>query len=246
MYTKKVLIFGLWWQWKKYINFFKKNWYIITWVCITENTKISIIENYSIDVFLESEISDYSIFDLIVFALPPSIQWKKALEILSTWYINKVIIEIPVSFSKTEVRSLLKYKNVYFFLEEYFTLLSDFIRKLDINLIDKINISVFTNKFDYENIEARKVTFLHINSNFLWLEIAKEVFNYEIIFHELEDIFYEVSFNYKWNKIFYKFAWEKYLKIDEKILYDDFNFDKVLSKILESNDNLFTLNYDFN
>lgn len=234
---KKVLIFGLWWQWQKYINFFKKNWYIVCWVCVTEKTKKNIIKNFSIQVFLESESLDYSFFDLIIFALPPIIQWKKALEILSKWYINKVIIEIPVSFENSEIKKLSKYKNVYFFLEEYFTLLSEFIRKIDFNQIDKIDISIFTNKSDYDNLEARKVTFLHINSNFLWLKIKNNIFNYEINFHDLEDIFYEVSFNYKWNKIFYKFSHEKYLKIWEKIINDDFNFDKVLSKIVSTNIN---------
>lgn len=232
MSIKKILIFGLWKQWQKYINFFKKNWYIVNWVCVTEKTKINIIKNFSIEVLLESELLDYSSFDLIVFALPPIIQWKKALEILSKWYTNKVIIEIPVSFENREIKDLLKYKNVYFFLEEYFTLLSEFIRKIDIRLIEEINISIFTNKSDYDNLEARKVTFLHINSNFLWLKIKKELFNYEINFHDLEDIFYEVSFYYKWNKIFYKFSQEKYLEIWEKKINDDFNFDKVLSNII--------------
>ncbi len=243
MYTKKVLIFGLWLQWQKYINFFKKNWYNIFWVCITEKTKLDIVKNFHVNVFLESEKIDYLYYDLIIFALPPSIQWKKALEVLYSWYENRVIIEIPVSFDSKEVKELSMYKNVYFFLEEYFTLLSEFLRKIDINLIDKINISVYTNIYDYNNLESRKVTFLHINSNFLWLNIENKKFNYEIKFHDLEDIFYEVYFNYKWKKVFYKFSLEKYLKIGDKIVYDNFNFDNVLSKILDSNINLFTSNF---
>ena len=243
MYTKKVLIFGLWLQWQKYINFFKKNWYNIFWVCITEKTKLDIVKNFHVNVFLESEKIDYLYYDLIIFALPPSIQWKKALEVLYSWYENRVIIEIPVSFDSKEVKELSMYKNVYFFLEEYFTLLSEFLRKIDINLIDKINISVYTNIYDYNNLESRKVTFLHINSNFLWLNIENKKFNYEIKFHDLGDIFYEVYFNYKWKKVFYKFSLEKYLKIGDKIVYDNFNFDNVLSKILDSNINLFTSNF---
>lgn len=237
MSIKKVLIFGLWLQGQKYIKFFKKNWYSVFWVCITEKTKNNIINNFSIEVFLENEKLDYLFYDLIIIALPPSVQWKKSLEILVSWYKNKLIIEIPVSFDNNKIKELLKYKNVYFFLEEYFTLLSEFMRKIDINLINKINISIFTNERDYENIDAKKVTFLHINSNFLWLNIKKEVFNYEINFHNLDDIFYEVSFEYKWNDIFYKFAGEKFIKIWEKIIYDDFNFDKVLYKIISANEN---------
>lgn len=242
---KKVLIFGLWQQWQKYINYFKKNWYIVTWVCLTENTKINIINKFSIEVLLETDIWDYFSFDLIILALPPVIQWKKALEILSQWYTNKLIIEIPVSFENSEIKDLLKYKNVYFFLEEYFTLLSEFMRKIDVRKIDMINISILTHQSDYDNSEARKVTFLHINSNFLWLNIKKDVFNYEVNFHNLEDIFYDVSFDYEWKKIFYKFAKEKYLKIWEKKIDDDFNFDKVLKKFisLQKNFNFSLFNY---
>jgi hypothetical protein len=52
-------------------------------------------------------------------------------------------------------------------LEEYYTLLSRFLRKIDLNKIKEINISITTNEEDYNNQKAREVTYIHINNNFL-------------------------------------------------------------------------------
>lgn len=244
--NNKVLIIWLWQQWQKYINFFLKNWYTIDWVCKTNETKIKISRKYFINVFLDMDDINVSNYDLIIFALPPAIQWKMAIEILSLWYKNKIIIEIPISFNREEIIELSKYKNVFFFLEEYYTLLWEFLRKSNIELIKKIKISIYTNKADYENINARKVTFFHINSNFIWLNIKSEIFDYNINFHGKEDIFYEVSFSYNWISIFYSFREEKFLKIWEKKYKDDFNFDKVLSKIILNKNNNFLFSYFVN
>ncbi len=237
MFIKKILIFWLWLQWKKYLNFFIKNSYEVHWVCKTHNTKKEISDLYKINVFLEKDKINLFNYDLIILALPPDIQWQKAIEIVSTWFLNKIIVEIPVSFDKDTVNKLINYENVFFFLEEYYTILGEFLRKIDISLINEINISVFTNKLDYQNLEARKVTFLHINSNFLWLNIDENIFEYDINFHNREDIFYKINFNYNWINIFYNFWEEKFLIIGEKKYFDNFNFDMVLKKYIETDIN---------
>lgn len=78
-----------------------------------------------------------------------------------------MIIEIPVSFNQEIIEKLQKYENVFFFLEEYFTKLGYFLRKIDVHKIKNIKINIFTNKADDENLQAREVTFLHLKSNFL-------------------------------------------------------------------------------
>lgn len=241
MNIKKVLLFWLWPQWQKYLKYFLKNNYFIDWVCKTEKTRQYIEKNYFIKIFLENENFNIFDYDLIIFALPPKIQWEKVLEILEKWFSKKIIVEIPVSFDNQIINKIKKYNNVFFFLEEYFTKLWYFLRKINCDKIEKIKINIFTNKQDYENIFAREVTFLHIKSNFLWLNLAENIFEYEVNYHDLEDIFYEVNFFYNNLEIFYSFKEKKILKISEKIYNDDFCFDNILEKYLhlEGNFNYF-------
>jgi hypothetical protein len=67
----------------------------------------------------------------------------------------------------TELKEIKKYSNAFFYLEEYYTLLSEFLRKINVNEISNLNIDIVTSKEDYENIKARKVTYIHINNNFI-------------------------------------------------------------------------------
>jgi hypothetical protein len=112
-------------------------------------------------------------------------------------------------------------------------LLWQFLRKIDASLVEKINIKITVSKDDYENEKASRVTHIHIMNNFLgsWLNEKNLHFTYN--FHEREDIFYEVAFEYKGVKIFYVFNQEKYLMIGEKQYSDEYNFDFVLGKLLE-------------
>lgn len=228
----KVLIVWLWSQWIKYLSYFKKNNYDVSWLCKTIKTKNFIEKEYFIDVFLENDFIDYNKFDIIIISLPPDIQWEKSINILKSWYKNKLIIEIPVTWNIWELNILKKYDNVFFFLEEYYTLLAQFLRKLDINKISNFKINVFTSELDYINEKARKVTFIHINNNFLWTWIDLSKINYEFNFHNSENIFYKISFKYDNNLVEYNFFESKYLKIWEKIYIDNYNFDKVLSNLL--------------
>ena len=232
---KKVLVIWTWGQWEKYINYFIKNNYMVYWVCKTNNTKNKIENKYNIPVLLDYEKLNLEDFNIIIVSLPPEIQWQVSISILKKRYRNKLIIEIPISWDENEVEEIKKYDNVYFFLEEYYTLLSIFLRKINIKDIWNINIDIFTNKEDYDNLKAREVTYIHINNNFLWLNLKNITYHFN--FHDNENIYYDVSFNYKWKLIHYKFNKEKYLKLWDKKIVDNYNFDNILSKILQEENN---------
>jgi hypothetical protein len=78
-----------------------------------------------------------------------------------------MIIEIPVTWNSDELEELKKYDNTFFFLEEYYTLMAQFLRKIDIIKIKNLNINIISNKKDYINLDARKVSLTHVNNNFL-------------------------------------------------------------------------------
>jgi len=234
---KTALIIGLGWQWKKYIEYFLKNDYQIAWVCQSIDTKNSISKKYNIPVFLETSQLKINTFDIIVVAIPPENQWLVALNILGNWFVWKLIIELPVSWNQEEISLLKNYENVFFFLEEYYTLLAKFLRKVWASDIDDVLIDVYTHRDDFENIQAKEVTYIHIKNNFLWTWIPETKLHYSFNFHDREDIFYEIRFNYKGTKIKYKFDVVKSLEIWDKIFHDDYNFDKVLKELLVEENN---------
>lgn len=234
---KNVLIIWLWWQWEKYINYFIKNNYEVFWVCKTNVTKQKIEWKYNINVSLGYKSLDYNDFDIIIICLPPEIQWLISLEILESWFKNKLIIEIPVTWESSELEKLKQYKNVVFFLEEYYTLLAQFLRKTEVEKIKSINIEVFTSNEDYINEKARKVSYIHIKNNFIWTNIKSTNINYTFNIHNSENIFYTVNFLYNNTRVEYKFNIEKYLSVWDKKYVDNYNFDNVLKNIIEEKNN---------
>jgi len=124
-----------------------------------------------------------------------------------------MIIEIPVTWNNDELKELKKYDNAFFFLEEYYTLIAQFLRKIDTRKINNLNINIILNKKDYINLEARKISLIHVNNNFLCIKIKLEDKYYNFEFHNSENIFYEIYLEYNDKKIIYVFNKEKYLKI---------------------------------
>ena len=140
-----------------------------------------------------------------------------------------------MTWNQRELEVLKTYKNVLFFLEEYVTLLAQFLRKISLKNISSIQVDIKTHEQDYDNPDAKKVTILHIQNNFIGLDIAHIDFQYQFSFHESENIFYKIQFVYNGVQVTYVFDEEKYLCIGEKKYIDDYCFDKVLSKIISLN-----------
>lgn len=228
----KVLVIGLGGQWKKYVSYFLKKWYLVDGCCKTLNTKKSIQDTFGIPVFVEGEIIDYTKYEIIVIALPPDIQAKKALSILRTSFINRMIIEIPVSFDRDEIEQLLKFENVYFFLEEYYTLFSKLLRQISPSEIIISRIICYIHPVDLWSAEAKKVALLHIFNNFLGTKMNISMELCEFFTHKKEDIYYCIQWRYGGKKIEYYFWEHKYLVIGKNKFVDSFHFDWVLNQII--------------
>lgn len=230
------LIIWLWGQWKKYINYFIKNNYEVVWVCRTLKTQKYIEYKYWIRVHTDYKSINYYSFDIIIVCLPPTTQWEISLDILQRGYTKRMIIEIPVTWDKNILKKIQEFKNAHFFLEEYFTILSQFLRKVKINFISNICINVICSEKDFYDEKAKKVTDIHVRNNFLGtnLIIPKYIFS----FHSSEDIFYEISFLYIKTQVKYVFSNKKYLQIGEKIIDDNYNFDTVLDELLQMDNNV--------
>lgn len=234
---KNVLIVWLWWQWQKYVQYFLKNAWNVHGICKTEATKKNILQKYPISISTVHEEIDFSRFDMIVIAVPPEVQWTTALTILESGYTEKMIIEIPVSWDLKEIRRLQSYTNVLFFLEEYYTLLASFLRKSDIESIQNISIHTTVHPDDFQNPLAREVARIHVYNNFLWLCIPSSVFHESFSFHQDENIYYRIEFEYKNKIIQYIFEKEKYLLVGDARFSDPFDFDGVISRILTDTKN---------
>lgn len=231
---KKVLILWLWGQWIKYVKYFLKNNYEVIWVCNTSKTKIKIEKNFKIKVLLEYKNIDFNDFELIIIALPIDIQAQVALEIAKKTHIN-ILVEIPVSFDNSKLLELTKYDNIKFYLEEYFTKLSTFLQKIELNELTKIQIELYVSHEDKNNKDALKVAYVHVLNNFLLSDFDLNIIDIKLKFHNSENINYKINFIYKNTIIKYCFLDEKYLQIWDKKISDDYNFDFVLKNILQTN-----------
>ncbi len=247
---KKVLIIWLWNQWKKYLEYFIVNKYEIYWVCRTEKTKKYIENKYSIKVDLDIDnILNSHFFNIIIIALPIDIQWYIAISIAKRISEDtKIIIETPVSWNNNDINLLKKYCNIFFFLEEYYSLLWRFLRKVDISKISQIEVNIYISKEEFNNEKSKNINIIHINNNFLWVLIDKKVIKYKFNFHELSNIFYEIKISYNWLNILFAYKEEVFLLIWEKKYKDNISFNNILSNIIEEKSNFsnfFNLDYDY-
>lgn len=235
--NRKVLIIWLWTRWQEYIRFFQAYDYRVFWVCSSQESQQIISQKYNIFVSLEipQRVHEY---DIIIIALPTMIQSKIAFRILDSWYVGKIIIETPVTWDKNELKRLQRYKNVIFFLEEYYTLLSLFFRKISPKEIKDMFIQIYMYSWELSNTLSQKVSLMHIIHNFPWWGYKDIEKKYTFIGHDRETIYYTVSFLYKSKRVLYRFHDEKYLQIGNKILYDDFCFDKILNQLIIEPDDL--------
>lgn len=229
----KVLIIWLGRQWQKYIDYFLKNNYEVYWVCRTQETRKNIENKYKIKASLNyMDFVDVD-FHTVIIALPPAIQWKIWLEVAGVFRKSTVVIEIPVSFDMDDIQKLCHKDNVLFFMEEHFTLLANFLSKIDLNEIDRMDIKLFIDREDLDNQQAVQVAYIHLLNNFYWLDMDLSKLHIEMETHNQEDIFYEVHFMYGWKKIAYIFNKEKWLYVWDAYLADKYNFDFAVSNILK-------------
>jgi len=222
-----------------------KNDYEVFWICKTNVTREKIQKDYNITVYLDYKKLEYNDFDIIVISVPPYVQWKISVFIIENWYKNKLILEYSIVFNIEEFKKLHRYDNIFFFLEEYYSMLNRFLKKINIEKIEEFLINIKINNLN--NIDFKNIYLKHITNNFLWFDIDKNKFKSNFILSKSTNLDYSIIFNYNWiiNKFYF---WnETYLKIWDKYFYDNWNFNKNLDKFLieiNNNNNLFNINYE--
>jgi len=246
---KKVLIIWLWKQWKRHINYFKNNNCEVFWVCKTNKTKNNIMDKFFIEVVLDIKLFlvKYS-FDIVIFALPEEIQWDIILKYINDLeYVNKIVVEMPISNNNKKIELIKQYKNIYFFIEEYYSLFWKFCRKIDTKYIDWINIELFIHIDDKDSI---KNNIIHIKNNFIWTNLLDKIrinniflknsdFENDQLDYWKKRLCYNIKFKYNNMNIIYNFWYTSVdFKIWNKVFVDNWNFDNNLSKILNYNNEL--------
>ena len=116
---KKVLIFWLWRQWRKYVDFFTEREYEITWVTRSWESFLNIKYIYSYDFLSRQKESFFWEFQYIVVAVLPEISQKRVIAYLLRLNIsNQVIVEKPVTQDISLLEKLVKKQNFCFFIDE--------------------------------------------------------------------------------------------------------------------------------
>lgn len=225
---QKALIIGLWWQWKKYLNYFLKNGYLVSGICKTDITKNAIEKEYSINVFTNYSILDWENFDVIIVSLPLEKQWKIVKKLAKKYKKSKFFVEIPVTTDIKILKELTKMENISYFMEESWTLLSKLLLKLK---NPKIDIEITLNKSDKTDYNAMFVCYTHLLNNFLFVQKLPNLWEIKFNYHDKEDIFYRVSF---WPNLVYIFDEKPRLINWKKVYIDNYNFDLNLARLINS------------
>jgi hypothetical protein len=218
----KVLIFGAWYQWKKYINYFSSN---NNFIDIVNTTWINKINNLSINnTFKYSNISesnfDFSEYSYIIIAVTPYNEQIKVINfILSNNIKWKIIIEKPVTYDIKLLEKLLNYDNIYYFFDEI--------------VLEKIYKKIFLDLSDIYIFSTNNIDILeHILSGFLLFKnledyLQKIIFKFEKLNEDKRDLKYKILYNKfsiennKWN-----------LKLNWRNIYN-LNFSDSLINILD-------------
>lgn len=220
--NKKVLIFWLWFQWKKYVEYYRKKWYLVDWVTKSWLNKHNInwLHNiFQAEFLQEKEKSFYNKYNFIIIAISPNNEQDKIIKyFLNKDFKTKIIIEKPVSYNLELLNKLINKENYYFFIDEI--VLSSYYKKIFKNntnltfetVIDNSNLEhifwaflLFSNFNDYlnnikivdNNINDNSKLFYNIKSNKFNLNCNKWIFKLN------NRSFFNLNF---WNSLEYVFS----------------------------------------
>lgn len=165
MINKKVLVFWLGFQWKKYVEYFNNAWFSIDWVTKTWINKKKVSNVINLYKFWEIS-NDLNLYDYHIVAVNPYKEQLKVIEFLLKSNIKwKIIIEKPVSYDIWFLEKLYLSDNIYYFLDEL--------------ILSKIYKKIFYNKNSAINIVSMKDsdTIEHILSGYLLLDDFQSIIN---------------------------------------------------------------------
>jgi len=117
---KKVLIFWLWNQWKKYMNYFYKKWYLIDVITKSWNNQNNLIKNiYSFDDIIWINKIFFNDYEFIIISVSPYSEQDKVIQFLLELELkNKIIIEKPGTYNLDLLKKIINYNNITFFIDE--------------------------------------------------------------------------------------------------------------------------------
>jgi len=223
---RRVLIFWIWFQWSKYINFFNKKWFIIDVVTKSWKNKKNILninKVFHINEVLLKDTAFLNNYSNIILAINPIVEQEKVIKfLLSKDVRNKVIIEKPVSYNLELLKILKEKNNFYYFIDEI--ILANTYKKIFYKEIKKLVISFYKSKNYIDILE-------HIFSPFLLFKNFSSVIKSNINLRENNDIINFLKYTIIYNdKLIINF--DKWVLTINKRFFYDIKFWKSLEYIL--------------
>ncbi|NDK07668.1 hypothetical protein EOM39_00305 [Candidatus Gracilibacteria bacterium] len=247
---KNVVVLGLGWQGKQFVEFFKKNNYNVVGVCRTKTTKNIIEKKYGINVYTDYKKCLDNKVDLLVLCAYPISIYEEVL-VYSKIYDYKILSDLPVTFDIKLLESCIENKKFFLFLLEAKTeIFNNFFTKYK-NVFFKINCLVLQNKNNLKKQINTKESIL-VDTQYMLnnlLGVNTDLFNikYKFISRDIKDVEYiiEIVLN-NFSKFVYKYEDGKGIivfidkegriieKKEEKIIFD-FIMEKVILDIERDN-----------
>lgn len=236
---KKILIFWLWFQAKKYVKYFLDKSFeieVVTKTWENKNNVKNISKIYKSEEILKNKNFDFSIYKIIILAIKPVEEQEKMIKyFLENDFSGKIIVEKPVSNDIDLLNKLIMKNNIYYFFDEL--------------VLHSLYKKIFNQKNDIYCIFSDHNKLEHLISPFLL---------FENFYYLLCDFIFKKANFWKEESLFYKIIFKKYtidfknwslfinLKHIKNILFSEsldyiINLDNNLMKLIKINFYLYRL-----
>lgn len=214
---KRVLVFWLWFQWKKYVNYFKSKWFIVDWVNKSWLTDLK-LNLFSFDEIKKKDKSFFFEYEYVIVCIKPTFEQDNVINLLIELELeNKIIIEKPVTNDLLMFKKLLNLESVSFFLDEI--VLWNIFKQQEIK-----DVVISLPNWDIDMLEHIMGVFI-LNKDFI--NILKEIKIKNFNCADYKKLIYKITF---WKYTIICERWEYF--INGKRL--NFSFDKSLDFLLNS------------
>lgn len=239
---KKVVVFGLWYQWKQFLNYFLKNNFEVYWICKTLETKDKIEKEFWIQVFTDYKKILNNNIDLMVLCAYPIDIYEEVIE-FSKKYNFKILADLPISFSEDFLQKNIWNKQLFLFNLE--TKLPIFkIIKEDIENIIKSEAILYINDYNIWNKNWVLVDLQYLVNNLLLLDLKKISFKTIYVNRDIKNIEYIIKIFlkdkvilYKYEDWFWKIIYMDYEKNILKIQKNKIIYDEIISSFISDINN---------
>ncbi|MDD3302429.1 MAG: hypothetical protein PHN31_02660 [Candidatus Gracilibacteria bacterium] len=193
---KNIVVFGLGWQGKQFVRFFKNNNYNIIGVCKTQETKIKVTNEFGINVFIDYKKCLNNNIDLLVLCAYPIDIYDEIIQ-YSKNYEYKILSDLPITFDLNKLNNYISNDKLFLFLLETKTEFFNNYYKKNLEKIKKVNCLVLQNKGNLRQQKYLRESVIvdthYMFNNLLGVDNKKLDIRYKFVDRDIKNVEYIIE-----------------------------------------------------